>query len=122
MDYVALAKNPETPEWLKRELRRVEEQLRDTITESGGILRWPETRNIPPRDYLLYADYLRLPFNLKRTLEAQKVEEEIAMEEYRESRRNMTAEDIEEARLEARAAHGPGVVLVNVITGEKFRT
>ena len=33
-----------------------------------------------------------------------------------------TQEQIAEERFEARAAHGPGVELVNVITGEKYTT
>ena len=70
MDYVKLAKNPNILDWQRRELARVEEQLRSTITEAGGILRWSENGNIPPKDYLLFADYLRFPFHLKRTLRA----------------------------------------------------
>ena len=122
MDYVALAKNPNILEWQKKELDRIADQLRHTITESGGILRWSESGNIPPKEYLLYADYLRLPFQMKRTLEAREVEEQFAIEQYKENRKNMTAEDLEEERLEARAAHGPGVTLVNVLTGEKYTT
>ena len=122
MDYVALAKNPNILDWQRRELARVEEQLRSTITEAGGILRWSENGNIPLKDYLLFADYLRFPFHLKRTLQALENEQEIAIEEYRNARANMTEEDLAEERLESRAAHGPGVVLVDVFTGKKYVT
>lgn len=122
MDYVAIAKNPNALDWHKRELARVEDQLRNTITETGGILRWTESGNIPPKEYLLFADYLGLPFHLKRTLEVLDNEQEIAIEEYRIARANMTEDELAEERLEARAAHGPGVELVDVFTGKKYRT
>lgn len=41
---------------------------------------------------------------------------------YRQQQANMTKEERAERDAEARAAHGPGVVLVDVFTGRKFRT
>jgi hypothetical protein len=47
---------------------------------------------------------------------------EQSMAEYRLAQAQRTQEQIEEERFEARAAHGPGVKLVNIITGETFIT
>ena len=47
---------------------------------------------------------------------------EQSMAEYRLAQANRTAEQIEEERFEARAAHGPGQPIVNIITGERFTT
>ena len=42
--------------------------------------------------------------------------------EYRTAQKNRSAEQIREERFEARAAMGPGVEMVNIITGEKYTT
>ena len=42
--------------------------------------------------------------------------------EYAEAQRNRTAEEIAEQRAEARAAMGPGVEMVNILTGETYTT
>lgn len=44
------------------------------------------------------------------------------LSEYRANQARRTPEEIEQQRLEARAAHGPGVELVNIITGERYTT
>lgn len=43
-------------------------------------------------------------------------------ENYKAAMANRSPEAIAEERAEARAAHGPGVTLVNVITGERYVT
>lgn len=84
----------------------------------GGVRRWPSTgRAIPPH---VYRDAgLEAP-------EAQTAayEEETAafLREYREAQADRSPEERAEQEAEARAAHGPGVTLVNVITGEKVTT
>ena len=42
--------------------------------------------------------------------------------EYAEAQQNRTAEQIAEQRAEARAAMGPGVEMVNILTGETYTT
>ena len=42
--------------------------------------------------------------------------------EYTKNQANRTQEEINEQRFEARAAMGPGVEMVNIITGEKYTT
>ena len=47
---------------------------------------------------------------------------EQSMREYRTAQAQRTPEQIAEERFEARAAHGPGVEMVNIITGERYTT
>ena len=44
------------------------------------------------------------------------------IEDYRQSRKNMTAEDRAEMMSELRACHGAGETIVDIFTGEKFYT
>ena len=59
---------------------------------------------------------------VERTNRARAVYTERTLREYAEAQRNRTPEQIAEERAEARAAHGPGVKLVNVFTGESYIT
>jgi hypothetical protein len=47
---------------------------------------------------------------------------ERTLAEYKQAQLRRTPEQIAEERAEARAAHGPGVKLVNVFTGESYTT
>lgn len=104
-------------------------RLRDNlISESyvdGEVLRWRTNDRVPPGDVLAFADYLAhvegsLPtFSLAKTVETGDAETAAFLEAYR---RNQPAEPTPEERVEARAAHGPGVELVDVITGRRFVT
>ena len=57
-----------------------------------------------------------------RTAVARDIHTKNFLEEYRVAQLNRTAEQIREERFEARAAMGPGVEMVNIITGEKYTT
>ena len=56
------------------------------------------------------------------TAEARDVYTEKSIAEYIEAQKNRSAEQIAEERFEARAAMGPGVEMVNIITGERYTT
>ena len=56
------------------------------------------------------------------TAQARDVYTEKSIREYIEAQRNRTQEQIAEERFEARAAMGPGVEMVNIITGERYTT
>jgi hypothetical protein len=56
------------------------------------------------------------------TASARDVYTEKSIAEYIEAQKNRSAEQIAEERFEARAAHGEGVRLVNIITGETYTT
>jgi hypothetical protein len=57
-----------------------------------------------------------------RTAVARDIHTKAFLEEYRVAQLNRSAEQIREERFEARAAMGPGVEMVNIITGEKYTT
>ena len=59
---------------------------------------------------------------VKITAQARDVYTEKSIAEYIEAQRNRTQEQIAEERWEARAAMGPGVEMVNIITGERYTT
>ena len=56
------------------------------------------------------------------TAQARDVYTERSIAEYIQAQRNRTAEQIAEERWEARAAMGPGVDMVNILTGERYTT
>lgn len=58
----------------------------------------------------------------RRAFEAERPCQNCWLDKYREAQANRTPEQIAEQQAEALAAHGPGVDLVNVITGETFKT
>ena len=56
------------------------------------------------------------------TAQARDVYTERSIAEYIQAQKNRSAEQIAEERWEARAAHGPGVKMVNILTGERYTT
>ena len=57
-----------------------------------------------------------------RTAVARDIHTTAFLKEYRVAQLNRSAEQIREERFEALAAMGPGVEMVNIITGEKYTT
>ena len=57
-----------------------------------------------------------------RTLDADDTSAIDDLANYREAQRQRTPEQIAEERAEARAAVGPGVKMVNILTGETYTT
>ena len=57
-----------------------------------------------------------------RTAVARDIHTTAFLKEYTVAQKNRSAEQIREERFEARAAMGPGVEMVNIITGEKYTT
>ena len=57
-----------------------------------------------------------------RTSVAREIHTKKFLEEYTIAQKNRSAEQIREERFEALAAMGPGVEMVNIITGEKYTT
>ena len=57
-----------------------------------------------------------------RTAVAREIHTKAFLEEYKVAQLNRTAEEIAEERFEARAAMGPGVEMVNIVTGERYTT
>ena len=57
-----------------------------------------------------------------RTAVAREIHTKAFLKEYTIAQKNRTAEQIREERFEALAAMGPGVEMVNIITGERYTT
>ncbi len=94
----------------------------DAYLDDKAIVRWKSNEMIPFEDILhefTSAGYI-LP-NVATDSELLRQEEQMAfLADYRVSQSNRSAEQIAEERMEARAAMGPGVEMVNVFTGEKY--
>lgn len=99
------------------------DRLRKNIQEDThegplGELRWNSNQTPVPMDIFRDAD-LEAP---RAQEQAVKANTETALEEYREAQIRRTPEQLEEEAFERRAAFGPGVDVVNIITGERTRT
>lgn len=92
----------------------------ETNEVTGPVCRWNSNDRVPFEDMLTtflnqgLIDQLVFA-NSVRTREAE-VDEFLA--EYRRNYRGPSAEE----RFEARAAHGPGVVLMDMVTGHRWTT
>ena len=89
-----------------------------------GVVRWDSNDRVPFDDML--NDFRSLGLidraDVLLSQDAREIDNEVFMAEYREAQRNRTPEQIAEDHYEARAAHGPGVKMVNVFTGEQYTT
>jgi hypothetical protein len=111
--------------WLRSEAERLATQLAPqpdnahSYIEWNGVLRWKSNDRVPPADIVeLAAHLLGQAVNVANSTRARDKETTEFLAEYRRNYKGPTAEE----RAEARAAHGPGVELVNVITGHRWRT
>ena len=84
-------------------------------TDDGKVWRWPENNAVVPPD--VCREY-GIPCGAEH-LAARDAEIAAFVAEYR---RRQPAEPSAEERAEARAAHGAGVELVDVVTGRRFTT
>ena len=93
----------------------VEQADREATVEPDGAIRWIRSGNYIPDDYCEKLEYAGYKFDRQATKRARDAQTEKSLERYRKSHRGFTAEEIAEAR----AAFGPGTVVVNVLTGEE---
>jgi hypothetical protein len=88
--------------------------------DCDGVYRWNANDRVPPKDIM---DLMGL--DADETLlhdTARDIDTDKHLAAYREAQATRTPEQISEEMAEARAAHGPGVTLVNVVTGHKYTT
>lgn len=90
--------------------------IKDTYRDQDGILRWKSNDQVPPEDCLEEMGIADEDLTRCRAARDQEIAEFLA--EYRRNYRGPSEEQLAEAR----AAHGPGVTLVNVITGHTYTT
>lgn len=104
-------------------LRNLVSVVNDANVDSNGVLRW-NMGNIVPGDITeLAAEVLpSLNVNVEATAEARDAQQSAFLAEYAEAQQNKSVEQRREEAFEMLAAFGPGVEVVNVITGEKTRT
>jgi hypothetical protein len=114
-DYRKAYNDPSHP--YHREALRVAEKWTDT-TYVDGVVRWASNDQVPPQEILDLWAHLGFTFNMAKSQAARDADMEAFLAEYRANYTGPTDEE----RFEARAAHGPGVVLVNAITGQRWTT
>ena len=92
----------------------------NTNSETGPVVRWKSNKQIPFDDMLkkFLADSLITVQELVNSNEQREAEVLITLQQHRQQYTGPS----DEARMEARATFGPGVELVNVLTGHKWRT
>lgn len=104
--------------WQLREVERLRSQMvnPDHAYDDDGVMRWRSNdAAIPPS---VYKDaHVRCPSRQQRAYDE---ETQAFLAEYRERMKDYVPTEEEQA--EMRAAFGPGETVVNVITGQKFRT
>ena len=108
--------------FVRKDAERLTNQLRNEATITDGVIRWNSNKNVPPEDCVRLAAHIGLPIDIAKCDAARDAEVSAFLADYRKARAQRTPEQIAEERAMARAAHGPGVALVNVATGERYTT
>ena len=123
MDYVAELKNPTS---VVRHREAVDAMLcmknRQDYTIKDGVITWNSNGNVPPKELVALAKYNGEDVDIAKCNAERDRQDYEAIAAYRKRMANRTPEEMAEQRAEAHAAHGPGVELVNVLTGESFTT
>lgn len=104
------------PDWRERERRELAETIRKDSYEQNGALRWKSNDAVIGLD--TFRDAGLTPPPAQADEYRKYVDASIA--QYREARKNYRP-SAEEA-FEMRAAFGPGETVVDIITGQKFKT
>lgn len=106
--------------FMREEAERCANNLRNETTTSDGVIRWNSNNNIPPVECVALAAHIGLPVDVAKCTSVRDTETDQFIAEYRLRMRNYKPS--REEQFEMRAAFGPGKTVVNVITGQKFRT
>jgi ferritin len=111
----------------KREARELERNMEyarksDYTIDARGVVTWDSNGRVPPKD-MVEAMVAMGEDICVDSCDKQRDEETAAfLADYVKAQSKRTPEEIAEQRYEARAAMGPGVEMVNVITGERYTT
>ena len=87
-----------------------------------GVMRWQSSGRVPPEEWVEKAILEGYPVDKAKCDAVRSAELKEFFAAYRKAREERTPEQIAEERMEARAAMGAGVEMVNIVTGEKFTT
>lgn len=96
-------------------------RVRTDATSTGNVVRWKANGTCVPCEIMLMATVIAVTTEQERvaTKAKRREEQDAFLAEYRAAQ---SAQPSEEERANARAAHGPGVKLTNVLTGRTFTT
>ena len=97
-------------------------RLNTEATIIDGVIRWHVNNQVPPADCVALAAHVGLSVDVAKCDTARSADLDAFLVSYRAAQMQRTPEQIAEEQAMARGAHGPGVELVNVLTGESFRT
>jgi len=86
---------------------------------TGGVMRWQSNGQVPPADVVAFAAHVGFNVDVEASRSARDEEFHRFAEQYRKARADGPSD---EERCEARATHGPGVEMVDVISGQRWRT
>lgn len=104
-------------EWVRREAIAAGKQCKEWATYTDGVMRWTDSGNVPPKDYVALASHMGFPVDVAKTTATRDSERRAFIEAYRAQDPQMSAEELAEAR----ANHPPGTELINVVTGRVTR-
>lgn len=83
-----------------------------------GVIRWASNDRVPPADVVEFFAYLDEAIDVDACAAARDADTAAFLAEYRA----IYTGPSDEERAEARAAMGPGVEMVNVVTGHRWTT
>lgn len=97
---------------------RLKRNLASETYTVDGVLHWTSSNNAVPLHVFREAG-VEAPSRQREGIQRQNA---AFLIQYRAARAAMTPEQREEEAFERRAAFGPGEEVVNILTGERFRT
>lgn len=107
--------------WKDRAQEEVRKAVRDAetkaVVDEYGAIKWRNNRRYLHDDFCEKLEYACYPFSRKATARAREEADRAFFEEYRKADHTPSAEMLAEMR----AAFGEGAVVVDVISGRKFR-
>lgn len=89
----------------------------DAKVDDNGIVRWKSNNRVPPQDILIEWDNAGFSFDIEASRKAREKDFAAFAAEYRKNYKGPTAEEMSEMR----AAFGPGVTVVNALTGTRIK-
>lgn len=110
------------PDWKVKEDQRHLAMFDTDVDLRDGVPYWKTNGRVPPWDIVQLWAANDKPVDEEAASKARDEQQRQFIAEYRKAQARRTPEQIEEERAMARAAHGPGVEMVNVFTGERYRT
>ncbi len=115
-DYRTAINGPDN--FYRREAQQVAAKLPTDATIMNGVMRWKSNNNVPPQEIIDLAAFLGFGVDAEKCGLARDADTKAFLDAYRASYTG----PCDEEKYEARAAFGPDVELINVITGHKWTT